>query len=162
LKRSYEAFAGEPEYLELNTRFIETVLLSEVDSFLDLGCGTGTLTFLILEAMAAARGSEGRRDHEASIIGVDISRESLELAQVEWIRRRRANSSSLNFVQATVESLPFASGSFDMVIIVNATQLLDDREKVIGEAHRLLRCGGVFAFSTSFYAGTFSPGTERL
>jgi ubiquinone/menaquinone biosynthesis C-methylase UbiE len=161
MNRSYEAFASEPEYLELNRRFIETLFLAEVDTVLDLACGTGTLTYLIHETVAASRNHDKARKPEPAIVGVDISRESLELARTEW-NGPHPKAPAVNFVQATVERLPLASGTFDLVIIGNAIQLFDDKEGVIRDVHRVLRGRGVLAFNTSFYARTFVPGTERF
>jgi hypothetical protein len=49
-----------------------------------------------------------------------------------------------------------------MVIMGNAIQLVEDKNRLFGETYRVLRQGGLFAFNTSFYAGTFVPGTERF
>jgi ubiquinone/menaquinone biosynthesis C-methylase UbiE len=152
MARTYEAFAGEPEYLELNRRFLMRALPERFDRVLDLACGTGTCGFLILK----------NTDCGPEIVGVDISEESLELAQMEWKRLRESSAASVRFVRADAASLPFASGTFDLVIAGNAIQLFDDKEAAIREVYRVLRDGGSFAFNTSFYAGTFVPGTERF
>lgn len=152
MELSYEAFASEPEYIELNRRFIESALPERVDRVLDLACGTGTLAFLILETMPAA----------PAIIGIDISRESLALADLQWNRLRKASAASVGFIQGNAENLPLISGTFELVIAGNAIQLFEDKEAAIREVHRVLRRGGAFAFNTSFYARTFVPGTERF
>lgn len=154
MTRTYEAFASEPEYLDLNRRFLDTLPLAEVDTVLDVACGTGTLVSMIREMMAAGR---SRADCRPFIAGVDISRESLELAL------RAADAiPGVGFVQATAENLPFPPGAFQLVTIGNAIQLFDDKEAVARDVRRVLRPGGTFAFNTSFYAGTFVPGTERF
>lgn len=150
--QTYEAFASEPEYLELNRRFLENVPSGSVDRILDLACGTGTCSFLLLENGASS----------SEIIGVDISRESLELAQLEWDRLRESCSASITFMQGDAAELPFASGTFDLAVSGNAIQLFEDKEAVVREVHRVLHAQGIFAFNTSFYAGTFVPGTERF
>jgi ubiquinone/menaquinone biosynthesis C-methylase UbiE len=161
MNRSYEAFASEPEYLELNRRFIEMVSKGEFRTVLDLACGTGTLIFLMHEAMTAADDDSKPRTQRPTIVGIDISRESLELARKEG-NGSYGRGSALTLVQATVERLPLASDIFDLVTIGNAIQLFDDKEAVIRDVHRVLRGGGLLAFNTSFYAGTFVPGTERF
>jgi ubiquinone/menaquinone biosynthesis C-methylase UbiE len=157
---SYESFAVEPEYLEVNRRFIESIPLLDVNSVLDLACGTGTLSVLMIERLAATRQGQRIYGPQETIIGIDVSLESLELAQREVKRFWRANPTPVNFVQATVENLPVATASFDLVVIGNAIQLFDNKEMVVRDVHRMLRSNGIFAFNTSFYAGTFVSGTE--
>jgi ubiquinone/menaquinone biosynthesis C-methylase UbiE len=40
---TYEPFSQEPEYLDANYRFLETLPLGSVRRVLDLACGTGTM-----------------------------------------------------------------------------------------------------------------------
>jgi len=163
MNRSYEAFAAEPEYLELNRRFIETVPFSDAGTVLDLACGTGTLTFMVQECIAAAQQNQaGSRDHELAVIACDISRESLEVAKLDRNSAHRAGLPAVSLIQTSAEHLPFASEALDLVIIGNAIQLFDNKEAAILDVYRVLRCGGILAFNTSFYAGTFVPGTERF
>jgi hypothetical protein len=42
----------------------------------------------------------------------------------------------------------------------NAIHCFEDKDALLGEIRRVLQPGGVFAFNSSFYAGTIVPGTE--
>jgi hypothetical protein len=42
----------------------------------------------------------------------------------------------------------------------NAIHCFDDKDALLGEIRRVLEPGGLFAFNSSFYAGTMVPGTE--
>ena len=44
----------------------------------------------------------------------------------------------------------------------NSIHNLPDQDLLLREIHRVLAAEGVFAFNTSFFAGTFPPGTENL
>jgi SAM-dependent methyltransferase len=101
-------------------------------SLLDAGCGTGG--FL---AWAARTGSFDR------LCGVDISAEALELA------REAAPSAELRV--APVDALPFVDGSFDIVVLNDVLQHVDEREVEAGlsELRRTLRPDGVLLVRTN-------------
>lgn len=97
---------------------------------LDVGCGTGTLT---LEAKRRA-GAEGK------VSGLDAS--------PEMIARARAKAAeaglAVELEVASAESLPFADGSFDVVLCSLALHHLhgDRRSAAVAEMHRVLVPGG--------------------
>lgn len=156
---SYEPFSDRPEYLELNRGFIAELDIEGARTFLDLACGTGNLSAEIFN-----------RIPEAEIFGVDICRESLYLA------RKRAGTPSrddggaasdpstrhLYLVEGSADHIPLEENTFDVAVMGNAIHNLPDLDALLDEVHRVLRPSGVFAFNTSFYAGTFAPGTERF
>jgi ubiquinone/menaquinone biosynthesis C-methylase UbiE len=104
---------------------------------LDAGCGTG---FLSLEL--AARG------HRA--IGIDFAPAMLAEAR----RKAADRSASIRFEEADAEQLPFASGSFDLVISRHVLWTLPHPEAAIDEWIRVLRPGGRLAVID----GQFDPG----
>jgi ubiquinone/menaquinone biosynthesis C-methylase UbiE len=95
---------------------------------LDCGCGTG---FLSLEL--AARG------HRVS--GIDFAPAML----VEARRKAAAQRLSVRFEEGDAEQLPFAPGSFDMVISRHVLWTLPHPEAAIDEWLRVLRPGGRLA-----------------
>ena len=52
------------------------------------------------------------------------------------------------FVLARSEALPFAAGSFDLVLAYNVIEHLPDPARAFGEVARVLKPGGVLAFKT--------------
>ncbi len=175
---TYEPFSREPEYVNVNRLFIESLDLSSPVCIVDLACGTGTLTDLLFEEVCAKAqriNDGGLRQTPVRVICLDISAGQLLLAKqhfagvklFDWPVRfgREApdvKGRTVDFVQASAECLPISDFSADAVIMGNAIQLCADKEKVISEVHRVLPNRGIFAFNTSFYAGTYVPGTERF
>jgi ubiquinone/menaquinone biosynthesis C-methylase UbiE len=161
---SYEPFSREPEYVEVNRLFVESLNLRGDSRVLDLACGTGTLSSIICsKSNSKSCADEGiPADRRASIIGVDICHESLILAHRFLAQAEKATNPAVYCLEATATSLPLRSNSMDAVIIGNAIQLFEEKDKLISEASRVLAENGILAFNTSFYAGTFVPGTERF
>jgi len=153
LDRSYEPFSREPAYVELNRQFVRSLALGNELRILDLACGTGTLTELILaEAVSAA------------VVGVDLSRTSLAQARRRLLGQGAVpeQAARVRLVAATADHLPVRDRSADAVLMGNAIHYFKNPGRLLDEIHRVLRPGGLFAFNTSFYAGTFLPGTERF
>jgi len=162
---TYEPYSKEPEYIEANREFLREIDLEPLGRVLDLACGTGTITDLLLE-------STGKID----IIGVDLSRESLLIAQehfqqagiIKGADQSRTGKSSdekkarLCFVHGTADVLPLGDASVDAVFMCNSIHMLPDENKLLTEINRVLRPGGILAFNSSFYAGTFPEGTEKF
>jgi SAM-dependent methyltransferase len=71
-------------------------------------------------------------------------------------------NSQLLFLQGTADCLPLLDQSVDAVLMGNSIHNLPDQDRLLHEIHRVLKPGGLFAFNTSFFAGTFPPGTENL
>jgi ubiquinone/menaquinone biosynthesis C-methylase UbiE len=174
---SYEPFSREPEYIEVNRRFLKGLGLDASGRILDLACGTGTLTELLLRETNGRTRSRGNEREEAplDVIALDLSAGSLELARkrlveitlVDWPNQLPSSVMEhekriVDFVQASADCLPLVDRSVQAVIMGNAIQLLDDKSKFLDEVDRVLSPGGVFAFNTSFYAGTFPSGTEHF
>lgn len=72
--------------------------------------------------------------------------------------------------QGTLEALPFADGSFDLVVGAGPMLVFADRPKAIAEIHRVLRPGGVAHIGGKFYgmpagrrvsAGEFRRSAEK-
>jgi SAM-dependent methyltransferase len=103
--------------------------LREGETVLDLGSGGG------IDVLLSARrvGPSGRA------IGLDMTDEMLDLA-----RRNAAESGATNveFVKGTIESMPIAADSVDVVISNCVINLAADKGAVFGEIARVLRPGG--------------------
>ncbi|HKW00115.1 MAG TPA: class I SAM-dependent methyltransferase [Vicinamibacterales bacterium] len=110
------------------------------DTILDVGCGGGrTLTKL---AAAASGGM---------VHGIDYSAESVDEARRtnrELIERGR-----VRVQEASVSSLPFADGTFDLVTAVETHFWWQDANAGMREICRVLKPGGRLAIIAEFYNG---------
>ena len=97
--------------------------------FLDIGCGAGFLC----NPMAAV-------GHE--VVGIDLSPSSLNEAQ------KRDATKKVQYVVGAAEELPFPDKSFDVVSALDLLEHVENPAKVIAEASRVLRPGGLFFFHT--------------
>jgi ubiquinone/menaquinone biosynthesis C-methylase UbiE len=95
---------------------------------LDVGCGSGQF----IEILTGSLGSF------ESVTGVDVDSTALQEA------RTRFREDAYRFLQASSQSLPFASGTFDLVSISKALHHVEDDRRTIGEMKRVLRRGGYF------------------
>lgn len=102
--------------------------------------------------LGSATGSAGRqlakRFGRAHIISLDISRNMLCEGRNKrsWLSRMSGTRSS--FVQANAVQLPFADQSVDVVFSNQLLPCVDEPAVVFAEVARVLREGGLFAFST--------------
>ena len=104
---------------------------------LDAGCGTGFLSFEL-----TARGHR--------VTGIDFAPAMLAEAR----RKAAERNVSVRFEEADAEQLPFAPGSFDLVISRHVLWTLPHPEAAIDEWVRVLRPGGRLAVID----GQFDPG----
>lgn len=108
---------------------ISKQLGSDKKKILDIGCGAGFLS----NALA----SEGH-----DVDGIDMSEESLAVA------RKYDTTKTANYQFANAYELPFADQSFDVVCAMDFLEHVEDPNKVIQEASRVLKPGGIFFFHT--------------
>jgi ubiquinone/menaquinone biosynthesis C-methylase UbiE len=98
---------------------------------LDVGCGPGSITRGLAERLAPGE-----------VVGVDLSKETLEDARRDAAARGLAN---LHYEEASVYALPFADASFDVVYAHQVLQHLREREAALAEMLRVLRPAGLLA-----------------
>ena len=76
-----------------------------------------------------------------SMTGLDFSQEAVELCN----RHRRVPG--LTFVRGDALSMPFADGSFDVVVNIESSHCYEDMNRFLSEVKRVLRPGGWFHFA---------------
>lgn len=160
---TYEPFSNEPEYTEANRGFVSRQDLGTVRRILDLACGTGTVSALLLgEAPQAHLNGVDADPEQIHIATRFFTERGYEVRQgFELTDEQHDGKPVLVFGIGSVMELPFADQAFDCVTITNAIHLMPDRQAFLREAHRVLQPGGLFGFNSVFYHGAYPPGTER-
>jgi ubiquinone/menaquinone biosynthesis C-methylase UbiE len=143
----FSRFASHPFFDEVNRWLVDRVA-SLGSRFVDLACGPGAVTELILQAM--------RERSRGLVYAVDPSFTELDRA------RRRITSGVVKFVQGSAENLSRLVPTVDVVVFCNAIHLIKDKGQVLGEIRKVLRAGGTLAFNTTFFKGCYPEGTERF
>src|SRR6185369_2616979 len=137
-ERVKQDFSKAAPYYDKNANLQQRVLfnlagkvkpfLGAKTQILDVGCGTGQLSRLIT----------------GDITQLDLSYPMCKIA------------THMNpVINANAETLPFANGSFDIVLSSLVFQWVNDRKAAMDEMKRVLRPGGIIAIST------FAQGTLR-
>jgi ubiquinone/menaquinone biosynthesis C-methylase UbiE len=99
---------------------------------LDVGCGCGNFLFQLAEKT----GAEGT--------GLDLSIERINFARQ---RGKELGLSGVGFSHGSATSMPFEPASFTHVVSQDALFLVPDKPRSHAEIYRVLRPGGLFAFS---------------
>ncbi|PZC45783.1 MAG: Ubiquinone/menaquinone biosynthesis C-methylase UbiE [Chloroflexi bacterium] len=149
---SFRQFTQHPFYTDLNSRLVDLSQIRPGQIVLDLACGTGAVTRLLLEKLKGAQ--------ESLVIGIDASATALRQAR-EDLQSSYANMAQ--FVQGRVENLSLAvRRSVDAVFLCNAIHMVPDKDTLLGEVRGVLRQDGTFSFNSAFYQGSMMPGTEQF
>ena len=144
---SFSTFSQNPFYEELNARLVAMAEPGSGQRIVDLACGTGGVTKLILEHVRGAR--------DSVVIAMDHSAGALKQAMDELKSHR---DTAVQFVQSQVEQMSDAlKENADTVIFCNAIHYIPDKDALVGEISKSLNPGGKFAFNTSFYEGGQVP-----
>jgi ubiquinone/menaquinone biosynthesis C-methylase UbiE len=110
------------------------------DTSLDVGCGGGRTV-----AKLAARARNG------VVYGVDYAPASVAAAQRH--NRTLVDLGRVTIQEASVEELPFANGTFDLVTAIETHFWWQDLNRGMRESLRVLKPGGRMAVIAEFYNG---------
>lgn len=135
-------------------RLVQRKLISRLDlsnspSLLDIACGTGW------GLRYAAQRAEGR----GRFYGIDLASRMLE----EAVKKSQGHE-NIYLCRANADALPFENECFDYAICTNAFHHFPRPERVVKEAHRVLKPGGRLYIadpSTDSFLLRFFDGVQR-
>ena len=146
--REYSQLHMDSYLSEKRMFFAEQMALSmpqrESIEALDLGCGSGFMSLLLLDA--------GCR-----VTGIDFSEDMLAHAR----ENVTSKGYEATFLRMRAQELEFPDESFDFIVSRNVTWTLEDVDVVYAEVMRVLKEGGVFLNLDSNYGSCFNAATAR-
>ncbi len=110
------------------------------EAVLDAGCGGGVDT--LLAAMMV--GPEG------IAVGIDLTPEMVGRAKENLAQTALEN---VSFRQSSLDDMPFADASFDVVISNGAFNLVPEKARALEEIHRVLKPGGRLMMADQILTG---------
>ncbi len=115
--------------------------LADVDSrqrVLDVGCGPGALTSVLVERVGASK-----------VSAVDPSE--------QFVAAARERHPGVDVRRAAAENLPFADGEFDAALAQLVVHFMADPVRGLAEMERVTRAGGVVSACVWDHAGEQTP-----
>ncbi|MBV8447995.1 MAG: methyltransferase domain-containing protein [Hyphomicrobiales bacterium] len=123
---------------ELAALFIEFAGVGNGESIIDVGCGTGSLTFALLDAA-----------RDLHLTAVDYSPIFLAAA------RAKPKAEAVRFEQADATALPFADASFDRALSLLVLHFVPESQRALAEMRRVVKPGGTSAAAVWDGAGGY-------
>lgn len=124
-------------------------LLESGMNLLDLGCGPGTITMGLAEAV-----------HPGEVHGIDMEDTQIALAQAA---AEASNHTNAKFQVGNALSLPYEDETFDVVHAHAVIMHIPDTKAAMAEAKRVLKPGGILATRDLIGESSFfEPGREGL
>ena len=131
--------------------FLDWLSLPAGLNWIDVGCGTGAFTQLLLD-----------RCNPASIEALDPAEEQIAFARTTPAGKR------INFQVGDAQSLPFGAGAFDAATMALVITFIPDPNKAVAELRRITKPGGTIAtymwdfFNMGFPRQRLSDAVERI
>jgi ubiquinone/menaquinone biosynthesis C-methylase UbiE len=152
---TFDPFARHQFYTDVNRALVERTISyldrthppGETLRIVELASGTGAVTELILDALAA----HGRT---AQLVGVEPSAAAMRLAE------ERLEGRQVSFARGDAADLWAAMPRADAAFFCNAIHLIADKDTCVAALASVLDAGGVLACNTTFYEGAYVAGSQ--
>lgn len=116
---------------------------------LDAGCGPGSITLGLAEAVAPG-----------TVVGIDLNPDAIAAARRLAAQRGIANA---RFEVADIHAMPFAAASFDAVFAHAVLQHVPDATRTLRHLRHVLVAGGLIGIADADYDGSIiAPLTPAL
>lgn len=139
LHTGYFAGDGDEDYWAAAARTTDVLIgdasLDESSYVLDVGCGCGNF----LTEVAKRVGCRGE--------GLDLSRERIGFARASLAAQNQERKLGIEFRVGSATRMPYDDGTFSHVVSQDALCLVPDKPRTHTEMFRVLRPGGLLAFS---------------
>jgi ubiquinone/menaquinone biosynthesis C-methylase UbiE len=138
---AYEQFMGRWTRA-VGTIFLEWLAPPTDARWLDIGCGRGVFTDLVVSTCSPA-----------TVVAIDPSEPQIEIA------RKKAIAQRADFRVADAQELPFSDKAFDIVVSALVINFISDRPHALGEMCRVCRPHGVIAGYVWDFAAQRGPAS---
>jgi ubiquinone/menaquinone biosynthesis C-methylase UbiE len=124
---AYNTYIVDTFMQDYSRRLVEAAAIKTGDRVLDVACGTGVVTRLA----ASKSGSEGH------VVGFDLNAGMLARA-----RGSGETPATIDWREGSATEMPFADGSYDLVLCQHGLQFIPDKVAALSEMHRVLAPDG--------------------
>lgn len=124
----FDEFMVAPMFVPWAEELVRRAAPQPGQRVLDAACGSGAVTLLLGPLVGAA----------GEVVGLDVSADMLRLARA----KAAAAGREIEWHQASALEMPFADGSFDLVLCQQGFQFFPDRARGAAEMRRVLVRGG--------------------
>jgi sarcosine/dimethylglycine N-methyltransferase len=139
LHTGYFAGDGDEDYGAAATRTSDVLIadagIDRSACVLDVGCGCGN-TLIDIAKRTGCRGE-----------GLDLSEERISFAKATLDTENQQQELGIGFRVGSATRMPYSGGTFSHVISQDALFLVPDKPRAHAEIYRVLRPGGLLAFS---------------
>lgn len=108
-------------------RSIQSLNIQANNNIIDLCCGTGDLARIIKQLHP-----------DTCVTGIDISEKMLQIA------KSKSSKGKIQYLQGDVTNLPYQDNTFDIVTMGFGLRNIQNAEKAVEEAYRILKPHGSF------------------
>ena len=141
---NFNKFSNLPFYTEINAKFLEFAKIDDQKTIVDLGCGTGGITKLLIDRLKNAK--------ETVIYAIDHSKTALKTAANEI---EETKNILVKFCHSEVQSLTdVIKDKVDAIVYCNSIHYVPDKSDLLTKIKSKLNNKGILAFNTSFFEGS--------